>query len=125
MPTDSKCCWLCCADSASIPYKFVVVKVGCHARVFPAYRTIDNFCASSLCDGTRRPDCHRAMNDRKTWIESLNISSSFADKVIDSKRVTDMHDIDIACCVGWRRHVDSDRIVVPRNDLEERFPYFP
>jgi hypothetical protein len=100
-------------------------KICCHARVFSAYRTIDNSCSSSLYDCTRRPDCHRAVNDSKTWIESLNIPSSFADKVIASKGVTDMHDIYIAWWFGWRRNVDSDSIVVSRDNLKERFPNFP
>src|SRR2546428_4968116 len=76
-----------------------------HARMLAAYGTMDNGCARSLGYCTRRPDCHRAVDNRQAGPEELDIAGGLADKIIDPERVTDMHDIDTAKSFGWRRKI--------------------
>src|SRR2546429_8131120 len=73
-----------------------------HARVLTAYRTVYHGSARSLGYGSRRPDRYRAVDDRQTGAEKLDIAGSLADKGLDLERVADVPGVERLELLRWR-----------------------
>jgi hypothetical protein len=49
----------------------------------------------SLSHGSRRSNTHRAVNNRQRGPETLDVTGSYSNEILDLKRVADVQDIDL------------------------------
>src|ERR1041384_6146635 len=73
-----------------------------HARMLSTNRTVDHRCPRSLSHRPRRANCHRAVDDRQSGLEKLDIACSLANKILDLEGVADMQNVGIPDPLRWR-----------------------
>src|ERR1700756_1599808 len=89
-----------------------------HVSMLAAHRAVNCRGAGSDCDGSRGPDCDRAIDHRQCRLEKLDVPGSLADKVLDLEWVADMQYIDLIDR-PHRRDIHTDRVIMFGNELEQ------
>jgi hypothetical protein len=62
----------------------------------------------SLCDRAGRAYRHCTIDNGKSRLILFNVASSLSDEIIDRKRVTDVHHINVARWISWRCNINPD-----------------
>jgi hypothetical protein len=94
-----------------------------HVRVLAPYRTMHNLRAGAGGDFARCADCNRAIDDCQRGLVSAYVSHRFADKIINLKRVANMHYIGVLNLVNRTFYVDSNSLIALRKDSQEGFAH--
>src|SRR5215510_52535 len=71
----------------------VVAKMLEHVGMLSEHGAVHDRCTRTLGHCTRRSHPHRAVDDRQSGVEKLDIAGGLSDKVLDLERIADMEDV--------------------------------
>src|SRR5258707_15702918 len=95
-----------------------------HAHMFAPNWAVREGDTRFLCNCSRGPDRHCAVDDRQQRFEKLDVAGGLTNKIVDDEWKADMQNVDLPDLRGRWRNVHSYRMMTRGDDLEERPAHF-
>src|SRR6202034_717064 len=113
------------AGSIDGAYKFGIgLQLLQHPHVFTAYWTMRQGRAGPRCHSSSGADCDRAINNRQRRLEEIDVTSSFAYKILDLKWIADVQYVHFPHGVFRQHKVHSTGLVMLRKEFEQGSAHF-